>query len=255
MAEGLGQLGALVEPPPADAAQMPVGVAALPPSAFTVRTPVRNQLARNSCTGFAFGTIANILSAGQLVSSPLALYWYFRKESGFQPSQDGGAYMEPCARALTRYGVGSEALWPYDTAKYAQEPPRAYRDQALDHPGTAWYRALSVLGLRTALSLGLPAALGFQVPPDFGKTGLSGTWTDGGGAAVGGHAVCAVGYDDNAQAFLIQNSWGQGWGAKHPEAMGASDMAGWFWLPYSAYPGSRWFDAIVFSALDLEAGR
>ena len=27
---------------------------------------------------------------------------------------------------------------------------------------------------------------------------------------LGGHAVCCVGYDD--EGFIIQNSWGSGWG-------------------------------------------
>ena len=31
---------------------------------------------------------------------------------------------------------------------------------------------------------------------------------------VGGHAVCAIGYDDAAQRFLVRNSWGADWGVK-----------------------------------------
>ena len=28
----------------------------------------------------------------------------------------------------------------------------------------------------------------------------------------GGHAVCAVGYDDFQQCFIVRNSWGEDWG-------------------------------------------
>jgi C1A family cysteine protease len=38
---------------------------------------------------------------------------------------------------------------------------------------------------------------------------------------VGGHAVCAIGYDDKNQWFIVRNSWGPDWG-----------MSGYFTLPY-----------------------
>jgi hypothetical protein len=41
------------------------------------------------------------------------------------------------------------------------------------------------------------------------------------GRMLGGHAVALVGYSDARQAFLLRNSWGEGWGNK-----------GYAWLPY-----------------------
>ncbi|CAE7671289.1 unnamed protein product [Symbiodinium necroappetens] len=38
---------------------------------------------------------------------------------------------------------------------------------------------------------------------------------------LGGHAVCAVGYDDFQQCFIVRNSWGEEWGDK-----------GYFYMPY-----------------------
>ena len=37
----------------------------------------------------------------------------------------------------------------------------------------------------------------------------------------GGHAVLAVGYDDEQRRFIVRNSWGTGWG-----------MQGYFTMPY-----------------------
>ncbi len=37
----------------------------------------------------------------------------------------------------------------------------------------------------------------------------------------GGHAVMAVGYDDNTRLIKIRNSWGKEWGKK-----------GYFFMPY-----------------------
>jgi hypothetical protein len=43
-----------------------------------------------------------------------------------------------------------------------------------------------------------------------------------GESQVGGHAVLAVGYDEDARRFLVRNSWGTGWG-----------QAGYFTMPYA----------------------
>ena len=39
---------------------------------------------------------------------------------------------------------------------------------------------------------------------------------------LGGHAVLAVGYDEDQQRFIIRNSWGPHWGLK-----------GYFTMPYA----------------------
>lgn len=247
----LGSFGCLLAPPPASAWQMPVAAGALPASAYTARTIVRDQGRLNSCTGFAYGAALNIMSKMGLVASPLGLYWYFRRASGFGPSQDVGAYMEPAALALGTVGVGSEALHPYDPARLATEPAGAWRDQARDHRVATWYRALSVGAARTALAAGLPVVVGFAVPPSFDQVGASGMWTDGGGAALGGHATVICGYDDPTQTFTVLNSWGSTWGGGHPQA---NTERGYFALPYSAFPGQRFMDAVVLQTFDLQAG-
>ena len=44
---------------------------------------------------------------------------------------------------------------------------------------------------------------------------------------LGGHAVCAVGYDQKSRRFTLRNSWGTQWGRK-----------GYFTMPY-AYLANR----------------
>ena len=39
---------------------------------------------------------------------------------------------------------------------------------------------------------------------------------------LGGHAVLAVGYDDNKEHFIVRNSWGTKWGDN-----------GYFYMPYN----------------------
>jgi C1A family cysteine protease len=48
---------------------------------------------------------------------------------------------------------------------------------------------------------------------------------------VGGHAVAAVGYDDNKQMFIVRNSWGPDWG-----------LAGYFMIPFAYLTDSNLAD-------------
>lgn len=248
----LGSFGAVLAPPPPDAVPMPIASVGLPSRAMVDRTSVRDQGRRNSCTGFTFGAVANILAGGGLLASPLALYYYFREAGGIAADDDAGAFMEPAAKVMVARGAGSEALWPYVEADFAKRPSLAYQQQAMDHRLASWYRALSVQKAKTALALGLPIAAAFAVPPDFGETGADGVWTDHGGAAVGGHAVTIVGYDDATQMLTVQNSWGGRWGTRHPDD--TVGLEGFCLLPYDQFPGPRFMDAIVFSAIDISAG-
>jgi C1A family cysteine protease len=45
---------------------------------------------------------------------------------------------------------------------------------------------------------------------------------------LGGHAVPIIGYNDNMQAFLCENSWGTSWGNN-----------GFFYIPYSVFRSTK----------------
>lgn len=280
----LGGMGAIRAPIPPNAWRMVRAVRALAPRFFCARSPVRDQGDLGSCTGFAFSLAwaiihTAILKAPGIIPSALAFYYFNRYESNpLWVGEDTGAFMEPSARALMRYGAGSEALWPYDPVAYAIRPDAAYLAQAADHLLKAYYRATTVAAAKTALAGGLPVVTSFDVPHSFIETGETGEWVDKGGRAVGGHALCLVGYDDehpygssyaSRGAFLVQNSWGRDWGTHHPEDevvelydpddpeepfKAATPNEGFFWLPYETFEGNRWWDGFVLSTCDMEAG-
>jgi len=80
--------------------------------------------------------------------------------------------------------------------------------------------------LKACLAQGYPFVFGFTVYESFessvvAKTGVA-PMPGRNEQPLGGHAVLCVGYDDKTQKFLVENSWGTGWG-----------MKGFFTLPYN----------------------
>ena len=79
--------------------------------------------------------------------------------------------------------------------------------------------------MKQCLAEGYPFVFGFSVYEGFESAAVAKTGTldmpKPGEKNVGGHAVCAVGYDDAAKRILVRNSWGTDWGVK-----------GYFTMPY-----------------------
>jgi C1A family cysteine protease len=146
--------------------------------------------------------------------------------------------------ALVLFGVPPEQFWPYEEKKFDREPPAfcyafaanygALSYFSLDPPGT---KPAELIGrIKTYLAGGVPSMFGFTVYSSIDQAGADGAIPFPGPQekVAGGHAVVAVGYDDakkirnpergsqpSVGAFLIRNSWGEGWGDR-----------GYGWLPY-----------------------
>jgi C1A family cysteine protease len=72
--------------------------------------------------------------------------------------------------------------------------------------------------MRACLADGYPFVFGFTVYESFESDAVANTGTvpmpKKSERVLGGHAVCAVGYDDAAKRFIVRNSWGLDWGRK-----------------------------------------
>jgi len=94
-------------------------------------------------------------------------------------------------------------------------------------------KSATLLEIKQSLASSLPVMFGFRVFESIKDAGKDGRipYPTRGESVLGGHAVLTVGYDDGMKigsgdnettgAFLIRNSWGEGWGEK-----------GYGWLPY-----------------------
>jgi C1A family cysteine protease len=219
-------------------------------------SPIENQLSLGSCTAHAGVGLVEYFErrafAKHIDASRLFLYKVTRNMLHW--SGDTGAYLRNTAGALALFGVPPEEYWVYTDKRPSEavmpayhfdlEPPAfcyafAQNYQAIsyyryDPPGTAKDVLLS--RIKTNLAAYLPSMFGFTVYSSIYQGNTTGEipYPTAGEAAIGGHAIDAVGYDDAKKikntntggvetkgAFLIRNSWGTGWG-----------VSGYGWLPY-----------------------
>ncbi len=90
-----------------------------------------------------------------------------------------------------------------------------------DYKEKTW--SVDLQTVKTTLAEGVPVVGGFTVYENF-HSYRGGIYNKTEGRALGGHAMCIVGYDDNLNAFRIVNSWGTHWGEK-----------GFLWLSYDIF--------------------
>lgn len=231
--------------------EVKVGVSKAPKLATSVSlkqwcSPVENQGSIGSCTAHAGIGMAEYFErrafGKHLDASRLFLYKVTRNMLGW--TGDTGAYLRTTMGAMSIFGCPPESYWPYVIAKYDQEPSaflyayaqafQALQFYRLDPSGTT--KANVLASLKSHLTAGLPAMFGFTCYSSlYSASGNAGNipFPAPSENVVGGHAVMAVGYDDDKSitnvinnkktkgAILIRNSWGIGWGDQ-----------GYGWLPY-----------------------
>lgn len=181
-----------------------------------------------SCTANAIGAAFHYdqVKQGLKTFTPSRLFVYYneRKMEG-TVTEDSGAYIRDGIRSLHRIGCCAESHWPYDESKFTQEPPEMCYVEAAKNRALAYARVPQTIeDIKAVLNEGYPFAFGFIVLSSFMEMDSTGvmsmpTETDG---VLGGHAVCAVGYDDDKQCVIVRNSWGEEWGDK-----------GYFYMPYA----------------------
>jgi C1A family cysteine protease len=202
-------------------------------------SPVENQGALGSCTAnAAVGLVEYEMRRNNVEhtdGSRLFVYKTTRNLLGW--SGDTGAYLRTTLKAIAAFGVPPEEQWPYELERYEEEPTpylyayaqncRALKYVRLDPHES---QPAAVLGtLKRVLADGYGIIFGFTVYESLGNSPDI-PFPDGPNArVVGGHAVMAVGYNDDhvtvegrtVPSLIIRNSWGEQWG-----------LGGYGFLPY-----------------------
>lgn len=211
-------------------------------SAVDLRTwcsPVEDQGSLGSCTAHAGVGIIEYFqkrSFGKhLDASRLFLYKVTRNL--MHASGDTGAFLRNTMAAIALFGVPPEEYWPYEITEFDKEPPAFCYAFAQNYQAIQYFRldpsgsspSETLVRIKEQLAAGIPAMFGFTVYSSIDEAAQTGKipFPSAGEKVEGGHAVAAVGYDDRMKiknttgAFLIRNSWGEGWGEQ-----------GYGWLPY-----------------------
>jgi C1A family cysteine protease len=188
-----------------------------------------DQGVTNSCVGHAIAAPIqyNIRRQGldDWMPSPLFIYSNARRlEDGL--ADDSGCEIRDGIKGVVQWGVCYNDDWPLILDNISVMPAlRCYAD-AKTHLISRYSRVTQSLNaLKTCLAGGWPFPFGFNVYREFESDEVAETgklpMPAKGSSAIGGHAVVAVGYRDDYQAFLVRNSYGDGWG-----------INGHFWHPY-----------------------
>lgn len=211
------------------------------PQAFIKKLPLKIDLRRRcppvydqgqigSCTAnaiggaFEFGLMKQ-KAAAVFIPSRLFIY-YNERVLEHSVNNDAGAQIRDGMKSVNKLGVCPETLWPYIIKKFAKKPPASAYKNALTHQVLSYERVTQSLNqMKGCLAAGYPFVFGFTVYESFeeatvaktGKLNMPGNKEK----VVGGHAVMAVGYNENSKRFIVRNSWGSNWGLK-----------GYFTMPY-----------------------
>jgi C1A family cysteine protease len=208
-------------------------------------SPIEDQGQLGSCTanaGVGLFEYFERRAFGKYVDgSRLFLYKATRNLLGWEA--DDGAYLRTTMGAMALFGVPPEKYWPYQEHKFNEEPSAFLYSYAQNYQALLYYRLDRpginkdnlLASIKQHLVNGLPTIFGFTcyTSLDLADNGDI-PFPDRKENVEGGHAVMAVGFDDNKKivnpgnkkivstgAIMIRNSWGEEWGNK-----------GYGWLPY-----------------------
>jgi C1A family cysteine protease len=211
----------------------------------TLCSPIEDQGAVGSCTANAAVGLVEYMerraSGKSIDASRLFVYKATRNLLGWHG--DTGAYLRTTMEALTLFGAPPERFWAYDgrpaeiNPQLDAEPTsfcyaiaenfKAINYMRLDPAGTTLPQVLN--NMKNYLAAGFAFMFGLPVYNEFDSPTASGdiAYPAPTSHSRGGHAICAVGYDDNRMigadkgALLVRNSWGTSWG-----------LNGYAWLSY-----------------------
>ncbi|CAN5485068.1 hypothetical protein BH10PSE17_BH10PSE17_03570 [soil metagenome] len=197
--------------------------------AYTAAGMILNQGNEGACTGFGLACVMNYLRwikggfAKQYESvSPRMLYTFARRYDEYDGEDYEGSSCRGALRALHNNGVCLESDWPYTSASSSGK--YGYATRAARNTLGVYYRieTKAITDMQAAIHQFHAIYVSSYTHDGWdtiaSTTKIVKTHADlpvikfsGKASKDGGHAFALVGF--NESGFIIQNSWGKGWGA------------------------------------------
>lgn len=150
--------------------------------------------------------------------SRMFVYFNGRRLRGTVDSDSGMTTAEGLA-AFLAFGAPPEPSWPYDPALFSARPGDDIYAAAREYAPAEYARINGTDNVRAALAQHQPVVFLVSLPSrcyeEAARTGVVPVPTPSEAAGTvrnAGHSMLLVGYDLDAQQFLVRNSWGPSWG-------------------------------------------
>lgn len=198
---------------------------------------VEDQGSYGSCVGHGIISGAETMFARvghNMNLSPMFAYYNGRRraqELWGDPITDNGTYTRAALSGAGKWGLATEAVWPYSSPVNDRPSDEAYADGATrlvtryetcGGVNTSGRRDM-IADIKVALASGYPVVFGVPLVTAFyritGKLSTHHAQYPSVGRDltkdpnyIGNHCMHIIGYDDGLQAFIVENSWGPQWG-------------------------------------------
>ncbi|MBL1221595.1 C1 family peptidase [Chryseobacterium sp. L7] len=213
----------------------------LPSSYFVSGQPaIGDQGNEGSCVAWATAYAATSILESNFkgVTQPRSPEYVYNQIK--QGACANGSYTSDGLKLIKNQGVCSLTEMPYNDTECSTQPSVSQKNAASSHKLVSWSTVSNsnITNIKNLLSANLPIVIGITVDEEFKNLKNTG-WIlkKRSGKVLGGHAICVVGYDDNKQAFKIQNSWGSAWADN-----------GYFWIDYTFFAKNQYLGGVVKEA-------
>lgn len=190
-------------------------------------SPVKNQGNLGSCVGFAVTAMKEWqerieheyeVSQGKKDHRKTNIYdlsesWVYWNAKKIDPwPGEEGTSIRFAMKVLQKLGTPSEDGWKYSDKAKGEPKSWAHLIARWARIGSYW-RVNGLQELRYALLSG-PVVIGIPCFEEIFYAGDNGVvaYPANPNVIYGGHAICAVGYQDSKKRIIFKNSWGPAWG-------------------------------------------
>jgi C1A family cysteine protease len=210
----------------------------------TVMSSVKNQGTRPTCVGFAGAAMKEFqekvehekeIKEGKQGHTDKVydyseqwLYQNCKKIDGL--GRGGGTYIRAVMKVMNKIGVPTESAWPYTHKGIDIGKPKFWAELIARWAVIGSYWLVTNLTEMKAALVDGPVIIGGPIHGEWAMPvhGVIKYPADP-GTTYGGHAICAVGYDDEKQQIKIKNSWSRFWGDR-----------GYGYIPYKVIEDFGW---------------